>query len=93
MRELQAKHDIVGDVRGQGLMLGLEMVTDRASKAPATAETLQASRFPLRQRARDHPVALLAPRYVQGCNTPGRVTTSRKPYVGDWGEVPGIPFL
>lgn len=41
LRALQQKHDIVGDVRGQGLMLGVEMVKDRASKQPATAETAQ----------------------------------------------------
>ena len=42
MRELQDKHDLIGDVRGRGLMLGMEMVKARATKAPATAETLQA---------------------------------------------------
>lgn len=46
LRQLQGKHDIIGDVRGQGLMLGLEMVTDRASKAPATKETMQVSHRP-----------------------------------------------
>lgn len=41
LRALQEKHDVIGDVRGQGLMLGVEMVKDRASKQPATAETAQ----------------------------------------------------
>eukprot|EP00850_Spirogloea_muscicola_P019179 SM000185S04038 [mRNA] locus=s185:138570:142035:+ [translate_table: standard] len=42
LHRLQAKHDIIGDVRGAGLMLGIELVTDRGSKAPATPQTLQA---------------------------------------------------
>jgi 4-aminobutyrate aminotransferase-like enzyme len=36
MRRLQEKHPVIGDVRGLGLMLGLDLVTDRQSKAPAT---------------------------------------------------------
>ena len=36
---LQEKHQLVGDVRGMGLLLALELVEDRATKAPATAAT------------------------------------------------------
>lgn len=39
LRALQQKHDIIGDVRGRGLMVGIELVTDRKDKTPAKAET------------------------------------------------------
>ena len=39
MTALQKKHAIIGDVRGQGLFFAVEMVTDRRTKSPATAET------------------------------------------------------
>jgi alanine-glyoxylate transaminase/(R)-3-amino-2-methylpropionate-pyruvate transaminase len=41
LRRLQDSHALVGEVRGMGLMLGLELVTDRATHAPATAQTLE----------------------------------------------------
>ena len=31
---LQQRHDCIGDVRGRGLLLGLEIVTDRNSRVP-----------------------------------------------------------
>jgi 4-aminobutyrate aminotransferase len=34
-KELQARHPSLGDVRGKGLMIGLEFVEDKASKKPA----------------------------------------------------------
>jgi putrescine---pyruvate transaminase len=34
-RQLGRKHETIGDVRGQGLMLALELVSDRAKKTPA----------------------------------------------------------
>ena len=37
MQDMMAKRAIVGDVRGIGLLLGIELVTDRAAKTPAAA--------------------------------------------------------
>jgi 2,2-dialkylglycine decarboxylase (pyruvate) len=34
---LRADHEVVGDVRGRGLLQGIELVTDKVSKAPADA--------------------------------------------------------
>lgn len=39
--ELQDKYPLIGDVRGMGLLLALELVEDRKTKAPATKATLQ----------------------------------------------------
>ena len=37
LRELKERHACIGDVRGRGLMIGMELVTDRSSRAPARA--------------------------------------------------------
>src|SRR6187399_2279370 len=40
--KLKAKHKVIGDVRGKGLMLGIEFVKDRTTKQPGKEECAQA---------------------------------------------------
>jgi 4-aminobutyrate aminotransferase len=37
LRELAQRFECIGEVRGKGLMIGMELVTDRASRTPARA--------------------------------------------------------
>jgi 4-aminobutyrate aminotransferase-like enzyme len=49
LEELQAKHALIGEVRGMGLMQALELVKDRKTKEPAPEATTQ-----VMERARDN---------------------------------------
>ncbi|SHK10996.1 alanine-glyoxylate transaminase / (R)-3-amino-2-methylpropionate-pyruvate transaminase [Shimia gijangensis] len=47
LKDLQTRHEKIGDVRGKGLMLAIEIVSDRASKTPdrdATTSVFEACR-------------------------------------------------
>lgn len=41
LRALQARYDIIGDLRGRGLLVGVELVKDRKTKEPALDEGAQ----------------------------------------------------
>jgi 4-aminobutyrate aminotransferase-like enzyme/Ser/Thr protein kinase RdoA (MazF antagonist) len=41
LRELQTRHDVIGDVRGAGLFIGVELVSDRDHRVPAPREAAQ----------------------------------------------------
>jgi 4-aminobutyrate aminotransferase len=40
LEELQQKHELIGEVRGMGLMQAVELVEDRESRKPAAAQTV-----------------------------------------------------
>lgn len=40
LRSLQARHELIGDVRGMGLMVALELVSDREARTPATGDVV-----------------------------------------------------
>src|ERR1019366_7834321 len=42
LNKLKGKYQVIGDVRGRGLMLGIEFVKDRVTKAPGKEECAQA---------------------------------------------------
>jgi 4-aminobutyrate aminotransferase-like enzyme len=46
-RQLARRFDVIGDVRGPGLFIGIDFVEDRRTKAPATAACRQAWEFAL----------------------------------------------
>ena len=45
LQSLQEDHKIIGAVRGQGMMLGIELVKDRNTKEPAIQEMLDVMEY------------------------------------------------
>jgi alanine-glyoxylate transaminase/(R)-3-amino-2-methylpropionate-pyruvate transaminase len=55
LNQLKESHPIIGDVRGSGLLIGVELVEDRLTKAPATQRAQQ-----IQRRLRDLGVIMVA---------------------------------
>lgn len=41
LKDLMSRHQVIGEVRGEGLMLGVELVKNRSTKAPASEECIR----------------------------------------------------
>jgi 4-aminobutyrate aminotransferase-like enzyme len=59
LRAMQPRHPLIGDVRGPGLLIGIELVRDQETREPAASETLEVYR-----RAMDLGVILGTTRYA-----------------------------
>jgi 4-aminobutyrate aminotransferase-like enzyme len=59
LHQMKPRHPLIGDIRGPGLLIGIELVRDRQTREPATAETLEVYR-----RAMDQGVVFGTTRYA-----------------------------
>jgi 4-aminobutyrate aminotransferase-like enzyme len=44
LHEMRPRHPLIGDIRGPGLLIGIELVRDQQTRQPATAEALEVYR-------------------------------------------------
>ena len=65
LQALQERHPIVGDARGIGLLLGIELVSDRASKAPFDPKQQIGKRFTSKLQRQN---------IIMRCSPAGRIT-------------------
>jgi 4-aminobutyrate aminotransferase-like enzyme len=59
LHQMKPRHPLIGDIRGPGLLIGIELVRDQRTREPATAETLEVYR-----RAMDQGVIFGTTRYA-----------------------------
>lgn len=55
LRELMQRHEIIGDVRGKGLYMGIELVRNRTTQEPAKEEAFRVSEELLQQGVISYP--------------------------------------
>ncbi len=77
IRDVASRHDAIGDVRGMGLAIGVEIVRDRVSKAPDPERTAE-----IKEGMRDRGVL------VGTTGTAGNILKVRPPLAFTTAEVP-----
>jgi 4-aminobutyrate aminotransferase-like enzyme/Ser/Thr protein kinase RdoA (MazF antagonist) len=89
LSELAEKHAIIGEVRGRGLFLGIELVRDRDTRTPATMqaryiiERLRAERILLSRDGADNNVLKFKPPMVFDARDADRLVTALDRILGE----------